>query len=126
MSAWGYYVGTWRAYATFSGRACRREFWSAFLIHVAIFMGLLFLSVAHPIFGALRLAFQLASLLPMLALFVRRCHDIDHSWWFLLFGLFPGFGLVIVLFAMCRSGQRGVNRYGEDPQRINEYGIQEK
>ena len=86
-------------------------------------MALLFLSFVDPVFGVLRAVFHLASIIPMLAGSVRRLHDIGHSWWFLLFGLIPGIGLVIVFYPMCREGQRGTNRYGEDPQRMNQHGI---
>lgn len=123
MSAWDCYVESWRKYATFTGRASRREFWFAFMFFAVISMLLLFLSIGIPLVGVLRLVFQLASTIPMLALSVRRLHDIGHSWWLLLFGLFPGFGPVIVLYVMCRRGQEGVNQYGEDPRRTQEHGF---
>jgi len=65
-------------YATFSGRAPRSEFWwwTLFTWLVGIILGLV------PLVGTI---FQLAILLPTLAVTARRLHDTDRSgWWQLL------------------------------------------
>lgn len=70
-------------YADFSGRARRPEFWwfvlFCFLVSVA-------LSIVHQ---WLAWAFQLAVLVPSIAVGTRRLHDIGRSGWWQLIGAVP-------------------------------------
>ena len=60
----------------------------------------------------------LSMLVPSLAVTVRRIHDIGLSGWFILLGLIPTFGnLIILVFAMIPS-QKRENRWGEVPDGI--------
>lgn len=75
-------------------------------------------------FGAgLAVIFLLGSLVPTVAVTVRRLHDRDLSgWWYLgalLLGQVPFIGALIslaFLVIMCLDGTRGPNRFGEDPK----------
>jgi len=109
-----WYLGVLKKYAVFSGRARRKEYWMFVLFNILIggalglVEGLLGIapesneSVLVPIY-------QLAILIPSIAVGVRRMHDTDHSGWWLLF---PIVNLVLTV----REGQRSENRFGTDPK----------
>ena len=96
-------------YADFSGRAGRPEFWWFFLFQVGVYF------VASMVHGLLYLLAFLALLLPGIAVGVRRMHDIGKSGWWLLLGLIPIVGLVLLYFA-AQPSQAGSNAYGPSPQ----------
>ena len=81
-------------YATFSGRATRAEFWWFFLFT--------FLGGLIPIVG---LIFALAVLIPSIAVAVRRLHDTDRSGWWLLIGLIPLVGFIVLLVFYCQESK---------------------
>lgn len=67
--------------------------------------------------GALILFFAiyvLASLVPTLAVSVRRLHDINKSGWWMLLCLIPMGGFVILILE-CIEGDPGNNQYGPNP-----------
>ena len=133
-----------RKYATFSGRAGRREYWWFFLFYAIVNLVASFI----PVVG---FVIWLAVLLPSLAVTARRLHDTDRSgWWCLLpFGLglaglvigsallvlsgeseasqgaaaIAGFltiggglvGFIALLAFLVRAGDEGDNRYGPPP-----------
>jgi uncharacterized membrane protein YhaH (DUF805 family) len=86
-------------YANFKGRASRAEYWWWALFTVVL--GLLGSSI-HSSIGNLA---QLVTLLPSIAVAVRRIHDTDHRGWWIFA---PIFNLVFAL----RSGE---NRFGPPP-----------
>ncbi|MEA2950467.1 MAG: hypothetical protein QOI40_5797 [Alphaproteobacteria bacterium] len=105
-------------YVNFSGRAARSEFWYWFLfaILVSIVAGIidavLFSSSGlSPVSGLIGLAL----ILPGLAVSVRRLHDLDRSGWWILLGLIPLIGGIILLVWDCMRGTIGPNRFGPDP-----------
>lgn len=67
-------------------------------------------------YGPLTVIFFLAIIVPSIAVQVRRFHDQDKSGWFVLIGLIPLLGGLIVLVFMCLEGTRGPNRFGRDPK----------
>jgi uncharacterized membrane protein YhaH (DUF805 family) len=103
-------------YADFRGRARRKEYWSFFLWNMVIAFTLGFIEAASSAGnprggsgGALVTLYQLAILLPSIAVAVRRMHDTDRSgWWTIV----PIASLVLTL----TEGTRGPNRFGEDPK----------
>lgn len=105
-------------YATFSGRARRAEFWwwalAILLASLALNLAdwLLFGSHAQPLSSL----FSLAVLLPNLAVGARRLHDTDRSGWWLLIGLVPLIGLIVLLVFFVQDGTVGPNRHGADPR----------
>lgn len=67
--------------------------------------------------------FVLASIVPMIAVIIRRLHDRDMSgWWYLgltLAGAIPYVGIlasIVFLVILCLPGTKGLNRYGDDPK----------
>lgn len=137
-----------KKYATFSGRAPRSEFWWFILLYVAVqtlasaldyVLGLPKLRLGY---GVARLVLGLITLFPLLAVCVRRLHDLGRTglWvlgvWFLgsvangvivasrmagaitTMELFSMLKLVVwaMLLVFCAlPGTRGPNEYGADP-----------
>jgi len=117
-------------YADFSGRARRSEYWYSFLIYqlftlsyqiFAITVSVIFLeseksqiALVNILFFFLAL-FGLGTLLPMLAVQVRRLHDIDKSGWNMLWFIIPLVGFILMIVWYCRLGTVGENRFGPDP-----------
>jgi uncharacterized membrane protein YhaH (DUF805 family) len=60
----------------------------------------------------LLLVFDLASLLPGLAVLFRRLHDIDRSGWRLLIGMIPAVGPILLIIWLCSPNTAGTNRHG--------------
>jgi len=67
-------------------------------------------------------AYTLATFIPSLAVTVRRLHDINRSGWWLLIGLIPLGGLVLLIF-VCLDSNPGPNEYGPNPK-LEGYGSQ--
>ena len=101
-------------YVVFSRRASRPEYWGFILFAVlltlaaAIFDSLLGGKVADS-------AVWLFLLLPNLAVSVRRLHDLDRTGWWLLLGLVPLIGAIVLLIWFFRRGKPETNRFGPPP-----------
>jgi uncharacterized membrane protein YhaH (DUF805 family) len=107
-------------YATFSGRASRKDFWMFQLYQFIIIIALLIVggilaAGGSGIFLALPTLVSFALFIPGLAVFVRRLHDTDHSGWHILFCLIPFFGGLWILYLALIAGTPGANRFGESP-----------
>ncbi len=102
-----------RQYATFAGRASRKQYWMfvAWLYPVYLFLFLLTFISNSPIFLVLAIIFLLGSFLPSLAIAVRRLHDTDRGGAWILFSLIP-FGNIVLLIFLCLEGTPGPNQYG--------------
>lgn len=102
-------------YADFSGRAIRPEFWWFVLFTfvgsmvLGVVDGALFGFGAVGIFG---LIFQLALLVPSLAVGARRLHDIGHSGWLQLLALIPVLGWIALIYLYAQPGNSKGDKYG--------------
>lgn len=117
----------WQAYARyfdFSGRSDRTEYWwfcFSFWLLVAggVLLDLAFLGSAVNAVGEPTGVFAplavLVSLIPCLAVTVRRLHDIERSGWWCLIGLIPVLGLIVMLVWMLSPGTRAANQFGAPP-----------
>jgi uncharacterized membrane protein YhaH (DUF805 family) len=95
-------------YFKFSGRATRAEYWWWLLFTVLIGIGLDVIDTLTGTMGdagqgLLGFLFKLATIVPSVALGVRRLHDINRTgWWLLVWGFFPmaaiGGGILLVSF----------------------------
>lgn len=94
----------------FTGRASKSEYWWAFLFLsiIGTIGSLVTLVTAVPLMNA---AQGTAFLLPNLSLNVRRLHDIGKPWPWLLMGLIPGAGAIILLVYYLRDSD-GDNQWG--------------
>jgi uncharacterized membrane protein YhaH (DUF805 family) len=110
-------VGYWKRvvlerYAQFQGRSGRAEFWWYFL--AALIIGIVFniLIAVSNIFFVLYVIYGLAVLIPGLAVGVRRLHDTDKTGWWLLIGLIPLVGIIVLIVFWATEGAPGPNQYG--------------
>jgi len=117
-----WYVEALRKYAVFSGRARRKEYWFFFLFNVLIAIGLAvidaFSGAADTVSGTGLLSglYSLAVLVPSLAVAVRRLHDIGRTGWWLLIGILPVIGSIVLLIFAVLDSQVGDNEYGPNPK----------
>ncbi len=110
MNAFDYFVKVLKNYVNFDGRARRSEYWYYTLILTLISIVLTFvdLSIGSDE-GILGTIFSLGTILPSIAVGVRRMHDVGKSGWFILI---PIYNLVLA----CTNGDTGTNAYGADPK----------
>lgn len=103
-----WYLNVLKNYATFSGRARRKEYWMFFLFNLIIstILNLVAVSIDFPLLGTI---YSLAVLVPSIAVGVRRMHDVGKNGWFILIPLYN-------LILACTDGDRGENEYGPDPK----------
>jgi uncharacterized membrane protein YhaH (DUF805 family) len=99
-------------YAQFVGRAGRAEFWWFELSSFIIMTVLSILGRASVIFSVLGFMYALAVLVPGIAVGVRRLHDTGRSGWWLLIGLVPLVGFIVLLVFFVSQGTPGPNQYG--------------
>ncbi len=118
-----YYIQAIKNYANFSGRARRKEYWMFFLFNTIFaiaamildkILGLSFTSIGLP-YGYIYLAYFLFTLIPSLAVLVRRLHDVGKSGWFFLIGIIPLVNIWL-LVVLCTAGDMGTNEYGMNPK----------
>ena len=55
---------------------------------------------------------SLGLLLPNLSVAIRRLHDTDRTGWWILIGLIPLIGLIVLLIFYVRRATAGDNQYG--------------
>ncbi len=66
--------------------------------------------------GMLGIIYSLAVLVPSLAVTVRRLHDTDRTGWWLLIGLIPIIGAIVLLVFTLLDSTPGDNKYGANPK----------
>jgi uncharacterized membrane protein YhaH (DUF805 family) len=109
-----------RNYVGFRGRAARSEYWFwvlfVFLLQIVAWL------IDMTVFGfnttgvnPISVIVALATFLPGLAVSVRRLHDIDRVGWWVLLGLIPVIGWIVLIVWACMRGTVGTNRFGSDP-----------
>ena len=119
MNFWQVIQSGFRNYVTFSGRAMRSEywFWVLFTVLVGLATEILdstILSTQMPAASPLNSVFNLLTLLPSLAIAVRRLHDIDRGGWWILITL-TIIGIFVLIYWTAKEGTPGPNRFGPDP-----------
>ncbi len=140
-SSWQHFLSCYRNYFKFSGRASRSEYWF-FIMWYLVFMFAPLLVVASiapssesllvGICG-LMLIYALISIIPLLAVTVRRFHDRNYSaWWVLgwivasavcsafaeMGGIFTLLSLAVTIayvVFVSQPGTKGDNRFGPQP-----------
>lgn len=124
-------------YAQFNGRSRRSEYWYVVLANFIIMMIMYIFFIpamvgitqtGQPSTGASIISFIgmaimaiycIAMFVPGLALFVRRLHDTGKSGWFILLGLIPYIGGIVLFVFSVLDSQPGENQYGPNPKGIN-------
>lgn len=98
-------------YAVFNGRASRSEFWWVVLLNILVgavlggINGGMGGSTTNPstLYSVLSLVWELATLVPRIALGVRRLHDTNRSGFNLFWALLPVVGWIVLLVFYCQS-----------------------
>ena len=108
-----------KRYADFQGRASRPEYWLFVLFVLLVALGFSILNAVLSGGGEPKLLimglygiFILAIFIPSLAVGFRRLHDTNRSAWWILIGLIPLIGSVVLLVFYCLPGTPGANRFG--------------
>ena len=117
-----------RRYADFSGRSRRMEYWMwvlfqvmiyiAFVIVLMVFGGGMMMMTGDPtsmmaaggivmILSGLYFIWWLATLIPGIAVAVRRLHDTNRSGWWILAPVVPYFLAFFMVFGAAASGSQG-------------------
>jgi uncharacterized membrane protein YhaH (DUF805 family) len=106
---------TTSAYAQFSGRASRSEYWWFFLgsFLIGIALGVIDAALGSAVLTSL---FVLGIIIPSIALNVRRLHDTGRSGWYVLLSLIPLFGPLVLLVFYASQGDKRANAYGPVPK----------
>lgn len=117
-----WYLAVLKKYAVFSGRAQRAEYWFFALFNLIISIVLMFVDAGigtidmQSGMGLFGVVYSLAVLIPGIAVSVRRLHDTNHSGWWLLIGLIPLIGLIVLIIFMVQDSNAGDNQYGANPK----------
>ena len=116
-----WYMQPLKKYAAFIGRARRREYWTFVIVNDIIGFVLGFIVGLAGItpqteYSVLAVIFGLFVLIPSLAVSVRRLHDTGRSGWWLLIGLIPIIGVIVLLIFYVLDSQAGTNEYGPSPK----------
>ncbi|MGX4690553.1 DUF805 domain-containing protein [Streptomyces sp. JNUCC 63] len=110
-----WYLEVLKKYAVFSGRARRKEYWMFVLFNFIVSIVLLAIGKAIGV-EVLSGLYSLAVLLPGLGVAVRRLHDTGRSGWWILIGLVPLVGFIVLLVFTVSDSQPGDNQYGPNPK----------
>jgi uncharacterized membrane protein YhaH (DUF805 family) len=117
----------WSKYATFTGRSRRSEYWfiQLFLVItnlVAAVVDLYLMEwdfdrfIANGGGGIVGLVWIAVTLVPTLAVLVRRLHDTGRTGWWALFILLPIVGAIVLLVITVIDSDAGANAYGPSPK----------
>ena len=116
------FIAMWQNYANFGGRTSVRGYWMAFLFNViasfvvGIVAGILSLFISP--LAYLSSLYSLAALIPGLALTVRRLHDTGKSWVYILIGLIPLVGTILLIIWLCGASVPGANEFGDISEQV--------
>ena len=112
-----WYFEVLKKYAVFNGRARRQAFWMFFLFNFIIGLVLAILEAIVPVIRFIGIIYGLGVLIPYLAVGVRRLHDTGRTGWWLLIGLIPIVGEIVLLIFFVLDSQPGDNKYGPNPKK---------
>ena len=117
----------WSNYATFRGRSRRSEYWyiqlflvvtnlAAAAIDLVLMDGDVDRFIANGGGGIVGLVWILATIVPALAVLVRRLHDTGKSGWWALMILIPFAGAIVLLVFTVMDSDAQENSYGPSPK----------
>ncbi|MTR02901.1 DUF805 domain-containing protein [Streptococcus salivarius] len=112
------YKKFWKGYDDFTGRSTRSDYWFAYLAHVLIFFAYYLLDAVFErmvsatgsmdvftisvILLLIFFAYGIATVLPGLAITVRRLRDAGYNWPYIFIPLIPFVGIFIFIFLLCQ------------------------
>lgn len=123
----GWWVLAWMRGLEFDGRSRRMEYWmftvTNSLIAMAFLIPMMVLSqgmneidvLSGLLLGAL-VIFGIATIIPNLAVTIRRLHDTGRSGWWILINFVPYIGGLVLLVFMLLDSEQGSNQWGPSPK----------
>lgn len=111
-----WYLKVLKNYAGFGGRAQRMEYWMFCLFNTIFAISIMVVEgfIGSP--GVVYAIYTLGVLIPSLAVLFRRLHDTNRSGWWILIGLVPLIGAIVLLVFLVQDSQPGENQYGPNPK----------
>jgi uncharacterized membrane protein YhaH (DUF805 family) len=117
-----WYLMVVKRFADFSGRSQRAEYWYFVLFNFIISFVLGFVDglagtiISETGLGILGILYGLFILIPSISVGVRRLHDTGRSGWWLLIGLIPIIGAIVLIIFFVQDSQPDENTYGPNPK----------
>jgi uncharacterized membrane protein YhaH (DUF805 family) len=116
-----WYLEVLKKYAVFDGRARRQEYWMFVLISTLLpFLAMILAGALGMQMGngvqVLLVVYYAVTLLPSIAVWVRRLHDTGRSGWWVWASFVPLIGAIALLVFSLQDGEHGTNRYGPNPK----------
>ena len=112
------YKKFWKGYVDFEGRSTRSDYWFAYSAHVLTFFAYYLLDAVFErmvsatgsmdvftisvILLLIFFAYGIATVLPGLAITVRRLRDAGYNWPYIFIPLIPFVGIFIFIFLLCQ------------------------
>ena len=96
-------------YVNFNGRSTKSEYWYGYLFTFLVSL----VTSWIPVLGGL---ISLGLMIPGIAISVRRLHDTGKSWVYLLMGLIPIAGAIILIIQFCKDSDYD-NQWGPAARR---------
>jgi uncharacterized membrane protein YhaH (DUF805 family) len=117
-----YFIYCLKNYATFTGRARRSEYWffvlfnTIFSVSAVVSDSILGFDTELSGYGPLSILYSLGTIVPSLAVAVRRLHDLGKTGWYFLILLIPIAGWIWFFVLMVTEGHSDNNIYGPNPK----------
>ena len=106
------YKTMWKNFAVFDGRSTRRDYWMAVLFNFVISLAIGVVAGVINL-GFISILYSIATIIPSLAMLVRRLHDTNKSALCILLSFIPLIGGIILLVFLCQGSVEEGNKYGE-------------
>ena len=117
----------WSRFVDFKGRSRRSEYWYVQLflvvtnlavagIDLALMDGDVDRFIANGGGGIVGLIWIIATIVPALAVLIRRLHDAGKTDWRALVGFIPLVGAIVLLVFTVTDSSPGENKYGTSPK----------
>ncbi|WAV92614.1 DUF805 domain-containing protein [Oxalobacter aliiformigenes] len=111
------YIGTFRKFDDFGGRANRAEFRNFGIVPFVIQLCFPVIGALSPVGYLFENVFSLVPLVPAVSLVVRRLHDTGTNGWLVLPGLVPFLNFLILYLLFFYYSDPYDNGYGLPPDR---------
>ena len=93
-----------RHYLDFDGKISRKQFWMSVLFYTALSIGCGCLDLLFGTIYVFSILYMLILIIPNIALFVRRLHDVGKSGWFYFLMLVPLVNIWLIVL-LCQKGE---------------------
>lgn len=107
----------YRKYFVFKGRASRAEYWWIFVAAFLFAWPLLLAETSEgtwfTILSFVYFLLTVSVVMPLLAAWTRRMHDVGKSGWTWFYIFIPVIGLILLMRWTTKEGSSEANKYGE-------------